>query len=185
LKNGVLDTRKNISSVRILAISNEISYNIKSMDKEKLNMFLRLLQKTRKQPSQTFDLGLIVKESKSQVEVEEVFEEIKEFVDIERIVYDETIFDEDVIDKIVDIFRKNKWVFLEIKKDISSPLLNQLKHLTNYNSFQLIDYQGKDIFEMKMPENSRMIVFAERDFIENKITYSHFYKLFGPTLSLK
>jgi len=155
------------------------------MEEEKLNTFIRLLQRVRKQPSQTFDLGLIVKELGSQIEVEEVFEEIKKIVDIERIVYDETIFDGDVIDKIVDIFRKNRWVFLEIKKDISSPLLNQLKHLANHNSFQLIDYQGKDIFDMKMPENSRLIVFTERDFIENKISYPHFYRLFGPTLSLK
>jgi len=155
------------------------------MDKEELNVFIRLLQKVRKQPNQTFDLGLIVKEPKSQIEVEKVFEEIKKVVDIERIVYDETIFDEDVIDKIVEAFQKNKWVFLEIKKDIDSPLLNQLKHLANYNSFQLIDYRGKDVFEMKMPENSRVIVFAERDFIENKISYPHFYRLFGPTLILQ
>jgi len=158
---------------------------MKNMDKEKLSMFIHLLQKVQKQPNQTFDLGLIVEELGSQIEVEEVFEEIKKIVDTERIVYDEKIFDEDVIDKIVDIFRKNKWVFLEIKKDIKSPLLNQLKHLANHNCLQLIDYQGKDIFEMKMPENSRLIVFAERDFIENKISYPHFYRLFGPTLSLK
>ena len=155
------------------------------MNKEKLEMFIHLLQKVQKQSSRTFDLGLIVKEQKSQVKVKEFFEEIKKLVDIERIVYDEKIFDEDVIDKIVDAFQKNKWVFLEIKKDIGSPLLNQLKHLANYNSFQLIDYQGKDIFEMKMPKNSRLIVFAERDFIENKISYPHFYGLFGPTLSIK
>jgi hypothetical protein len=155
------------------------------MEKQKLNTFIHLLQKSFTQKQPAFDLGLIVKESKSQIEVKEVFEEIKEFVDIERIVYDETIFDEDVIDKIIDTFQKNKWVFLEIKKDIGSLLLNQLKHLATHNSLQLIDYQGKDIFEMKMPENSRLIVFAERDFIENKITHPHFYRLFGPTLSLK
>jgi hypothetical protein len=155
------------------------------MDKKELNTFIRLLQKvfTQKQPA--FDLGLIVKEPKSRIEVKEVFEEIKKIVDIKGIVYDEKIFDEDVIDKIVEAFKKGKWVFLEIKKDIHSPLLNQLKHLANYNSFQLIDYQGQDIFEMKMPENSRVIVYAERDFIENKISYPHFYRLFGPTLSLK
>jgi len=155
------------------------------MDKEELKMFIRLIQKTRKQPSQTFDLGLIVKEPKSQTEAKEIFKEIRKIVDIERVIYDEKIFDENVIDKIVEVFQKNKWVFLEIKKDIGSPLLNQLKHLANYNSFQLIDCQGKDVFEMKMPENSRVIVFAERDFIENKIIYPHFYRLFGPTLSLK
>jgi hypothetical protein len=153
------------------------------MDKDKLNTFIHLLQHVF--TNKHFDLGLIVKESKSQIEVKEVFEEIKKIVDIERIVYDEIMSDEDAIDKIIDAFQKNKWVFLEIKKDIGSPLLNQLNHLANYNSFQLIDYQGKDIFEMKIPENSRVIVFAERDFIENKITYPRFYRFFGPTLSLK
>jgi hypothetical protein len=155
------------------------------MDKKELDTFIRLLQKvfTQKQPA--FDLGLIVKERKSRIEVKKVFEEIKKIVDIEKVVYDETIFDEEVIDKMVDTFQKNKWVFLEIKKDINSPLLNQLKHLANYNSFQLIDYQGKDVFEMSVPEKSRIIIFAERDFIENKISYPHFYRLFGPTLILQ
>jgi hypothetical protein len=155
------------------------------MDKEQLNIFINLLQKVRKQPAKTFDLGLIIKEPKSKVSAEEVFEEIKKIIFIERIIYDERVTDEDVIDKIVDAFEKGNWIFLEINKDIGSQLLNQLKHLANSNSFQILDYRGKDVFEMKMPENSRVIVFVERDFIEHKITYPHFYILFGPILSLE
>ncbi len=154
------------------------------MGQEKLNTFIRLLQKVQKQPSRTFDLGLIVKELKSKISSVKILEAIKKTIDIEKITYDKSSIDEDVIENLVNIFEKDKWVFLEIKKDIGSPLLNQLKHLTNFNSLQLIDYKGQDIFEMKMPKNSRLIVFAERDFIENKITYPHFYRLFGPTLSL-
>ncbi|MGB9598609.1 MAG: hypothetical protein ACPLZH_02075 [Minisyncoccales bacterium] len=155
------------------------------MDKERLKMFIRLLQKVQKQPSQTFDLGLIVKEPKSKISSGEILEEIRKIVGIEKVTYDKSVTDEDVIENFINIFKKNKWVFLEIKKDVGSPLLNQLKHLANHNSFQLIDYKGVDVFEMKIPEKSRVIVFAERDFIENKISYPHFYKLFGPTLSLK
>lgn len=155
------------------------------MDREKLKTFIHLLQKVQKQPSKTLDLGLIVKEPKTKISsTKVVLEAIKKVVDIERIIYNKSCFDEEVIEKIVNIFEKDKWVFLEIKKDIGSPLLNQLKHLANYNSFQLLDYKGKDVFEMKIPENSRLIVFAERELIENKITYPHFYRLFGPTLSL-
>ncbi|MBU1179892.1 hypothetical protein KJ885_03035 [Patescibacteria group bacterium] len=154
------------------------------MEQEKLNTFIRLLQKVQKQPNRTFDLGLIVKEPKSKMSSVKILEEIKKIATIEKITYDKLSVDEDVIENLVNIFEKDKWVFLEIKKDIGSPLLNQLKHLANYNSFQLIDYKEKDVFEMKMPKNSRLIVFAERDFIENKITYTHFYRLFGPTLSL-
>ncbi|GIW67154.1 MAG: hypothetical protein KatS3mg096_022 [Candidatus Parcubacteria bacterium] len=155
------------------------------MDKEQLNTFILLLQNVRKQPSRIFDLGLIVKEPGSELQADEIFNEVRKIVDIEQIIYDETAIDEKVFEKIIKAFEGNKWIFLEIKKDISSPLLNQLKHLANYNSFQLLDYRGKDVFETKMPESSRVIVFAERDFIENKITYPHFYTLFGPVLSLE
>ncbi len=154
------------------------------MEQGKLNKFIRLLQKVQKQPSRTFDLGLIVKEPKSKMSSVKILRAIKKMADIEKITYDKSSVDEDVIENLVNIFKKDKWVFLEIKKDIGSPLLNQLKHLANFNSLQLIDYKGKDIFEMKMPEKSRLIVFAERDFIENKISYPHFYRIFGPTLSI-
>ncbi len=154
------------------------------MDKEKLNTFIHLLQKVRKQPSQTFDLGLVVKESKSKISSNKVLEAIKKIMNIERIIYDKSTADEDVIARIIESLKGSKWIFIEIKKDIGSLLLNQLKHLANYNSLQLIDYQGKDLFEMKIPETPRIIVFAERNFIEKKITYPHFYRLFGPTLSL-
>jgi len=154
------------------------------MDKEKLNQFIRLLKKVFRMKSPPFDLGLIVKEPENKDSSDSVFKKIKKEVEIEKIIYDESIADEDVIEKIIESFKKNKWLFLEIKKDISSPLLNQLKHLANHNFLQLIDYKGKDLVEIKMPENSRIIVFAERDFIENKITYPHFYRLFGPVLSL-
>ena len=139
------------------------------MDKEKLKLFIHLLQKVQKPLNETFDLGLIVKEPESEISSNRIFEEIKQIVAIE---------------KIINAFEKGRWIFLEIKKDIGSLLLNQLKHLVNYNALQLIDYRGKEIFEMKMPEDSRVIVFAERDFIENKINYPHFYILFGPTLSI-
>ena len=155
------------------------------MNQEKLKTFIRLLQKCQKQPSRTFDLGLVIKESKSQINEEEVFNQIKKIVPIEKVIYDQSLLDEDVIEKMIEAFKKGKWIFLEIKKDIRSPLLNQLKHLANHNILQLIDYQGKDIFGMKMSESSRVIVFAERNFIETKISYPHFYRLFDPTLSLK
>ena len=155
------------------------------MNQEKLKKFIRLLQKVQKQSNRTFDLGLIIKESKSKISSDKILEAIKKLTDIEKITYDKSIADEEVIEKIIDAFEKSKWVFLEIEKNISSPLLNQLKHLANHNILQLIEYKGKDLFEMKMPKDSRLIVFSERDFIENKITYPHFYRLFGPTLSLE
>lgn len=157
------------------------------MEQEKLSMFIHLLQKVHIMPPLVgkCDLGLIVKEPKSKISSNKVFNTIKKLVDIEKITYDKSSTDEDVIENLVNIFGKDKWVFLEIKKDIGSPLLNQLKHLANHNILQLLDYKGQDLSKIKMPENSRVIVFSERNFIENKITYPHFYRLFGPTLSLE
>lgn len=155
------------------------------MDKEKLKEFIQLLKRVKHPLRHTFDLGLIVREPGSKIKIQDILEEIQKEVPIEKMIYDEQITDEGIIEKIIEAFKRKKWVFLEIKKDIKSPLLNQLKHLVNYNSFQLIDYKGQHIFEMKMPEESRIIVFAEREFIENKISYPHFYLLFGPVLSLE
>ena len=155
------------------------------MNQEKLNIFIRLVQKTQKQPSQTFDLGLIVKEPESKISSAKILEVLKKTINIEEITYDKSSIDESVIEKIIDIFEKGRWIFLKIKKDIGSPLLNQLKHLANFNSLQLFDYKGKALVEIKMPKNCRIIVFSERDFIENKISYPHFYRLFGPTLNIE
>src|SRR3989338_4731917 len=125
------------------------------MNKEKLKKFIRLLQRAHRFPTLPgFDMGLIVKEPKSRISSDKIFNEIKQIVAIKKIIYDKASFDEDIIENLIDNFQKRKWTFLEIKKDIKSPLLNQLKHLANHNFLQLLDYQGKDIFEMKMPENS-------------------------------
>ncbi len=157
------------------------------MNKEKLEQFIRLLQKVKRQPQRVFDIGLIIKEPSAEKSVsgEKVFREIKNIAPIEKIIYDNSMDDENAIQKLINVFRKKNWAFLEIKKDISSLFLNQLKHLSNRNFLQLLNYNNQDVFEIKMPEDTKIIVFAERDFIENKITYPHFYRLFGPTLSIK
>lgn len=154
------------------------------IDKDKLNQFVYLIQNVLKKPNQTFDLGLIIKESKSEIVSDTVFNALKEIINIEKIIYDESILDEDVILKMIESFKKNNWLFLEIKKDIGSLLLNQLKHLVNFNNLQIINFNNQDVFQMKMPHNSRIIIFSERNFIENKISYPHFYNLFGPVLNI-
>lgn len=155
----------------------------KFMNKENLNTFINLIKKKSMSAGKR-DLGLIVKETNSEIDSKIILEEIQKILNIEKITYNESVFDDDIIENLIEIFQKEKWLFLEIKKDISSLLLNQLKHLTNHNVLQLLNYKGEDLVEIKMPENSGIIVFAERDFIENKINYPYFYKLFGPTLSL-
>lgn len=154
------------------------------MIKGKLNTFIQLLQKVQREPSKVFDLGLIVGEPQNRLDIDEVFKEIKKILPIERITYEKDISDEKVIGRIIKAFEQQKWIFLEIKKDVGSLLLNQLKHLANYNSFQILNYKDKDVFEMKMPKKSRVIVYVERDLIDKKITYPNFYQLFGPILNL-
>ena len=47
------------------------------MNQEKLKKFIRLLQKVQKQSNRTFDLGLIIKESKSKISSDKILEAIK------------------------------------------------------------------------------------------------------------
>ena len=157
------------------------------MNKEKLERFIRLLQKVKKQPQGVFDIGLIIQEpsAKKNVSGEKIFSEIKNIVPAKRIVYDNSTDNENTIQELISVFQKKNWVFLEIKKDIDSLVLNQLKHLSNHNFLQLLNYNNQDVSEIKMPEETRIIVFAKRNFIENRITYPHFYRLFGPILSIK
>ena len=86
------------------------------MSQEKLKKFIRLLQKVQKQPNRTFDLGLIIKEPKNKISSGKILEAIKKLTDIEKITYDKSIADEDVIEKIIDAFEKSKWVVKNDKK---------------------------------------------------------------------
>lgn len=158
--------------------------NFISNGTSKLKDFFSALKSVKRQPGGLFDVGLLIKEPKSKTNAEKLFQEMKKLTPTQNIIYDQSVTDEKTIKQLVDAFKKEKWVLLEIKKDISSLLLNQLKHLANSNNLQILNFNDKEVFEMKLPEQCRLIVLAERNFIENKISYPHFYRIFGPVLSL-
>jgi hypothetical protein len=151
---------------------------------DKLNKFIRLLKEVKRQPGGIFDSGLIVLEPGSPTKEDEVLAGIKKTVAITEVKYDQSTTDEEVVEAMVEIFKNGEWLFLQIEKDIGSIMLNQLKHLANANSLQMLDFQGQEVFTMNLPSASRVIVCAGREFIERKISYPHFYTLFGPVLSL-
>lgn len=149
-----------------------------------LNDFISALKLVRRPPANLADMGLIIKEKNSNINTGNLKSQLSKDLALQEIIYNDSVSDEDVLKLMVQAFKNNTWVLLEIKKDVGSVLLNQLQHLANSNNLQINDFEGQELFEMSVPENVCLIALVDRDFIESKITYPHFYKLFGPTLNL-
>jgi len=154
------------------------------MNKEKLAEFILALKNVRHGSDGLFDLGLAINESGDKNLEDDLLNELKNSLKIEKIIYNNELSDDAVIDKLVSFLKTDNWILLKMEKDLGSVLLNQLKSLSNTNAFQIFDYEDQAVFSMKIPDNCRIIVLADRNFIEEKITYPHFYSLFGPTLIL-
>ena len=150
---------------------------------KKINLFVSLLFKICKKTTNTFDLGLIVKEQENSSSSTEIFSCLKRVLKIERVNYDKAIAAERISKRIAEILNTGKWIFLEIGEDIQGALLEQLELLANYNTYRSFNLPDTSII-IRMPEKSRLIVYAERDFIESKIKYPRFYSLFGPILTV-
>ena len=154
------------------------------MEYPQLNDFVQALKLVRRPPANLFDMGLLIREKKNKTTLENIKIELQNDLNIKDMIYDGSVSDKNILKQIVKAFNDNSWVLMELKKDLDSTMLNQLQHLSNSNNLQIMDFQGQEVFEMDQPEKSRLIILADRDFIEKKITYPNFYKLFGPTLNL-
>lgn len=53
---------------------------------------------------EAFDLGLIVKDLKSKMDVNEVFSQVGKLVKVEKIVYGQSTINEDIFEKIINAF---------------------------------------------------------------------------------
>jgi len=85
-----------------------------------------------------------------------------------------------IIEKIKKAFLAKKWVILELKKNLSVGVYNQLKMLSMQNGIN--DVSGELV---KQPDESRVVVIARGEtirMVEKK--YPDFKYLFGPVVSL-
>jgi len=130
-----------------------------------------------------YDLGLIIFEKASKVTVDDivsVFPKNK----VEVLEYENNQYEATFIEKMANLLEDKKWILIDLKEDAGHNLINQLRHLSDNNIMQLLDYKGKEIYNLKLPLESRVVVVVQRDFLEKEISYPHFLDIFGPVLSL-
>lgn len=154
------------------------------MDTNKIDEFITVLRNVKRKPQNLYDSGLVVGEKDQMMSGQDLLTEMQKHTKISHIVYDNETSDEETVSALASAFRKGQWILLEIQKNPGSLLLNQLQHISNSNNLQLMNIGEEDFIEESMSEQSRLVAFAKRDFIENNITYPNFYHLFGPVLSL-
>lgn len=155
--------------------------------KEKIKKFVEILDKVSHpnlpwaKNEKFYDLGLIIGEKG----VKFGFDDFKKAVGDARKYRFFTINrkseQDDFLKFLVETLEAKKWLVIEIKDDLRGKCLTQLKRLSELNSIQLLN---KEVFNLKLPEESRIVVIIDRDILEKKISYPYFIQLFGPKISL-
>ncbi len=130
-----------------------------------------------------YDIGLIIIEDDSSVTIEDVFSVFPK--DKAKLLeYKDGIVESEFIEQVVNLLENKKWIFIELKKDLDHQLINQLRNFSENNIVQLLDYKGKEIYNLKLPPESRIVVIVKRSFLEKEISYPYFFNIFGPVISL-
>lgn len=130
-----------------------------------------------------YDLGLIIFEKDCKATIDDivsVFPENK----VEVLKYENNKYEASFIEKMVDLLKNKKWILVDLKVDPGHDLINQLRHLSDENVMQLFNFKGKEVYNLKLPIESRIVVVVQRDFLEKEISYPYFLNIFGPILSL-
>ena len=130
-----------------------------------------------------YDLGLIIFEDGSGAAVNDILSVFPKDK-IEVLEYSNNKYENSFIEKMANLIENKKWALIDLEDDPGHNLINQLKHLSDSNIMQLLDFRGKEIYNLKLLAESRVIVAVRRDFIEKEISYPHFLNIFGPIISL-
>ena len=163
--------------------------------KEKIKKFVEILEKVSysKNPfaknEKFYDLGLIIREKRVEFDFDDFKSAVENRGKYNFFTIDKNISENDFLKFLVETLKAKKSPVIEIKNDLKGRCLTQLKRLAELNKIQILnfDYQGetKEIFNLKLPNESRIIVIIDRDTLEKKITYPYFLRFFGPKLILK
>jgi len=113
----------------------------------------------------TGSIGLIVK--KSPVSLEEILEDFQFpylFYTVEK-----DIYADDFLKKLVEAFRSKKWFIVEVKHTyFPGPVYNQLRLIDRLGRIQILNLEGeKEVLDMKMPQESRLVLIMEKDILDN------------------
>ena len=162
---------------------------------EKIKKFVKVLKKVSysKNPfdkNEKFcDLGLIIKERGVKFDFDDFKNVAEDREKYNFFIIDKNTSEGDFLKFLVETLEAKKSPVIEIKDDLKGRCLTQLKRLAELNKIQILnfDYQGetKEVFNMKLPKESRIIMVISRNTLEEKITYPRFLQCFGPKLILK
>jgi len=162
---------------------------------EKIKKFVEVLEKVShfKNPfaknEKFYDLGLIIKEGGVKFDFDDFKNVVEDREKYSFFAIDKNTSENDFLKFLVETLEAKKSPVIEIKDDLKGRCLTQLKRLAELNKIQILnfDYQGetKEVFNMKLPKESRIIMVISRNTLEEKITYPRFLQCFGPKLILK
>lgn len=156
---------------------------------EELNDFFEVLEKVsapsdlREPGKLVFDLGLVIFEPESSLEVYDVFDLLPkgkaQFFKLENPYY----FD-DFIKELVIANREGQWFLVDCQTDPAPTIIGILKQLSEDNAFTVSNFEDKELFTMKLNPKTRIIFCIKSDFLETKITYPFFMNLFGSVIRI-
>ena len=161
---------------------------LNSEQEEKTKYFLEALNKVSspllgRSGEGLFDLGLIVIEDGSQAKIEDLLRFFPQ--DKAKILKYNNKYETPFIEELTQLIEDRKWVLIDLVEDPGHQMINQLKNLANSNIMQILDYKDREIFNLKLPKESRIVIVVGRDFLENEVSYTGFISIFGPQISLE
>lgn len=164
------------------------------LQKEKIKKFVEVLDKVSHpnlpwaKNEKFYDLGLIIREKEVKIDFNDFKKIVGETSKYKFFTIDKKSYQDDFLKFLVETLEAKKWPVIEIKDDLRGKSLTSFKRLSESNSIQLLnfEYKGetKEVFNLRLPKESRIVVIIDRDILEKKITYSHFIQFFGPKLVL-
>lgn len=148
---------------------------MENQTKKQLNKFFGLITSPQ-------DIGLVIAESKGSRPDKKFWEEIDKNALYQAI--DEPKSVDSFIEKLIQAQKQGKRLILDIKIDPYSTVISLLKEISQFGKFNVKNAEGYTIEKVGIRPGS-IIVVAEKDFIDNKITYPNFYNIFDSAFSLK
>jgi len=163
----------------------KISNNLK----EELDHFFEVLEKVKspsdpRQPRKlVFDLGLVVFESHSSSDANNIFKILPKGKSRFFKLDNPYTFD-DFLKELVIANREGQWLMVDCQVDPAPTIIGILKQLSEDNAFTVSHFEDKELFQMKLNPKTRLIFCIQSDFLETKITYPFFMNLFGPVIRI-
>jgi hypothetical protein len=146
------------------------------MDQERIDEFVNFLRHARVGRTGVPGSALIVRRKDSTTSSDDVLSSLQASHSVLPLKYDQATDERSLLDSLRAGLAEGEWVFLQLNRDLSAEMVQMLNKLKSSHS---LDTQCG-----QLPEETRLIVFSDQNFVEEKLTYRNFYKLFGPVLGV-